>query len=428
MNIEGFRRLLRWYPRWWRERNGEVLLGTLLSDAQRRGLDRPSIAERASAFVHGLGLRLDERLTWYCSALALAVSALGFAPGNWGIPSGRGWSLFWGAAAALLLGLAWLSVLHRWGLSAPRTLLCVLLLGAQVPLSVLAVLRGLEIVIMGDAWWSAPFVGADALLRISVLVLMVGVCFIASHGVLRHRLNAPGWLVVVLAASITGCTSAVLSVLPSGAVLPALLTVNWLQSGGKTRDVYPPLGLVPRRIFILAGVLASGGLVVALTGASLPDALSRRSLGVQVACVALMLMFLGWGLWAASLRRRGVRAPGWLVFALAVIASGCYLFAFRLEAQGRQSLIAVLAGGVLGAFALGRAVWLGSREHGSCRAAVLAGCACVAFLSIGFPEPMWVIMAPMVLVFALRYGQAQRSRAEPKAVVQAGAGGRSDHP
>lgn len=416
MNTEAFRRLLRWYPRWWRERNGEVLLGTLLSDAQRRGADRPDMGERVSAFVHGLGLRMDVKLAWYCSALALATSAVGAAPANWGVSVSEKWPLYWSAVAALLLGIAWLSWLCRWGLSGPRALLCVLLLGVQVPLSVLAVSRGLETVALDEAWWTAPFFGTDALLRLSVLALMVGICFVATHGVFAHRINGPGWLVVVLATGITVCASPLLSVLAlAGTVLPALLTVNWLMCGRQKKTEKPLPGRVPRAIFIIAGALAVPGLWMTAAGEFTAETASPgRAVAAQAACAGLILMFLGWAVWSASLRRRGVGAPNWPVFALAMLASGCYCVSFGTEP--RYSLIAVLAGGILGALALGVALWLGLRRYGLGFARVLVVSACVAFLSIGFPEPMWVSIGPIgSAIFALRRGQARQLGAEPAA-------------
>lgn len=173
----------------------------------------------------------------------------------------------------------------------------------------------------------------------------------------------------------------------------------------------PPPGRAPRAIFIVAGALAVPGVWMAANGEFMAGTASpRRAVAAQAACAGLTLMFLGWAMWSARLRRRGVRAPGWTVFVLAMIASGCYFVSFGSGA--RYSLIAVLAGGILGALALGLALWMGVRRYGLGAARVLVGSACVAFLSIGFPDPMWVLVGPVVgVVFALRRGQ--RMGAEP---------------
>lgn len=82
---ERFRRLLRWYPRAWRDRNGAALLRTMLDDAERQGRAAPSLAERLSAVGYGLGTRLDRRLALGADLAALAVAAAGGAVVVWAI-------------------------------------------------------------------------------------------------------------------------------------------------------------------------------------------------------------------------------------------------------------------------------------------------------------------------------------------------------
>lgn len=66
------RALLRWYPRTWRERHGEVMLATLLDDAEARGLDRPARADAWSIRVHGAADRANPAT----AALAAGVGLL----------------------------------------------------------------------------------------------------------------------------------------------------------------------------------------------------------------------------------------------------------------------------------------------------------------------------------------------------------------
>jgi hypothetical protein len=54
---EEYRRLLRWYPRVWRHRNEEVVLGTLLESAQARGQTRLSAEDRRAIQLAGLRRR-----------------------------------------------------------------------------------------------------------------------------------------------------------------------------------------------------------------------------------------------------------------------------------------------------------------------------------------------------------------------------------
>ncbi len=76
-NESAFRALLRWYPRRWRERNAEVVLGTMLDDAAARGLQTPDASMRRGAIVHGLGARLDRRAAIVAAFLASAVAVAG---------------------------------------------------------------------------------------------------------------------------------------------------------------------------------------------------------------------------------------------------------------------------------------------------------------------------------------------------------------
>lgn len=70
LNEGAFARLLRFYPKRWREDKGEEFLTTLLEDARARGLERPDGALVRSAIVHGWGSRLT-------LGVALAAAALG---------------------------------------------------------------------------------------------------------------------------------------------------------------------------------------------------------------------------------------------------------------------------------------------------------------------------------------------------------------
>ncbi|WP_181059737.1 hypothetical protein [Pseudoclavibacter sp. AY1H1] len=64
-------KLLRWYPRAWREENGEVFLGMLEDDAAARGAMRPGVAEAWSIRVHGLAERASYKVALVCALLAL---------------------------------------------------------------------------------------------------------------------------------------------------------------------------------------------------------------------------------------------------------------------------------------------------------------------------------------------------------------------
>ncbi|QWW20483.1 hypothetical protein I6B53_05310 [Schaalia sp. 19OD2882] len=58
---KAFERLLTFYPKRWRETNGEVFLATAIEEARVRGRERPDAALRLSALTHGWGTRLGLR-------------------------------------------------------------------------------------------------------------------------------------------------------------------------------------------------------------------------------------------------------------------------------------------------------------------------------------------------------------------------------
>ncbi len=72
-----FSRLLRWYPRTWRDEHGQALMGMLLDDADHAGRQRPTAADTRAAIVHGLATRLGygAALTWATVGMLAAVIA-----------------------------------------------------------------------------------------------------------------------------------------------------------------------------------------------------------------------------------------------------------------------------------------------------------------------------------------------------------------
>ncbi|PPF86651.1 hypothetical protein C5E07_01575 [Pseudoclavibacter sp. RFBJ3] len=74
-----FERLLRWYPRAWREENGDYLLAVLLEDAVERGKTKPTLADAWSIRVHGLAARATPGATLGVAVAALIVSLIPMA-------------------------------------------------------------------------------------------------------------------------------------------------------------------------------------------------------------------------------------------------------------------------------------------------------------------------------------------------------------
>ena len=124
-----YRKLLRWYPKPWRERNGDVLLGVMLDEAERCGRTGPSWGERWSAFAHGVGMRLDAALAWRLAIIAIVMTACRvlwlfvalWEPVAW-IPDLVVWLLM--AAAPVLLVIALVAAVRERGfLPDPHALL-----------------------------------------------------------------------------------------------------------------------------------------------------------------------------------------------------------------------------------------------------------------------------------------------------------------
>lgn len=71
-----FERLLRWYPRAWREENGEFLLAVLEEDARERGKTKPTVADAWSMRAHGIAARATPRVTLGFAIATLVASLI----------------------------------------------------------------------------------------------------------------------------------------------------------------------------------------------------------------------------------------------------------------------------------------------------------------------------------------------------------------
>ena len=74
-----YRQLLRWYPRSWRAHHGEVLLGIMLDEAEALGRSRPTVGQRWSVFLHGMGTRLGMQAALRCAVTGLILCLISFA-------------------------------------------------------------------------------------------------------------------------------------------------------------------------------------------------------------------------------------------------------------------------------------------------------------------------------------------------------------
>jgi len=149
--------MLRWYPRSWRETNGDVMLGLLLDDAEAQGRVVPTKLDRFRAARDGTGSRLTGRLAVGSSLFGLGIAALAGIVSVWGldllVSIDAGWivyALTTGVApASVLLGIVSLAR-DRGTLSEGRALAVLGLGGPALALGALAV-----------ASWSVGFTAAD---------------------------------------------------------------------------------------------------------------------------------------------------------------------------------------------------------------------------------------------------------------------------
>ena len=126
---DSFDRLVRWYPRWWRDANAAAFVGTAMDAAEAAGLRTPSRGERVAAALAGLGTRLDATTARVASVAALVLSAFVAAAGQFGWPFTAPW--LFTASLAIQVGLVpalWWTVAlacarHRLHLDPTRTLL-----------------------------------------------------------------------------------------------------------------------------------------------------------------------------------------------------------------------------------------------------------------------------------------------------------------
>jgi len=376
---ERFRRLLRWYPRAWRERNGEVLLGAMLEEAERAGRAAPTTAERLSALGNGVGARLDARL-----ALRISLVALVLATAAGGLST-------WGAAALAATGLSW---------SLP--VLSVALAPALVAVGVVALARdrgfvsgpvavlvaslspvALAAAALAQVSWAAGFEAADRGVPATglasawlVLVLVAWVLGAATIAVLIGALlsrvpmpRAARVLVVALGGAILAPAIGIGLVVPYAAVFAAAALALLCVAPAVSRRTRPReaerdasgVGEIPLRTRRLARALAAVssvasalGVGYALTGSGwglAADSTAAMAQGIAIALLSgIPLLAAAGALAGAHGRVRSRRIWGPLL--LVGLALGATALAYRGAPDGDRmaggfALAAALEGGAL---------------------------------------------------------------------------------
>lgn len=432
-----FQRLLRWYPRWWRDRNGAILLATLQDLAQQDGRTAPTAGETLSAALHGTAARLDRRFALIAALGAVACAAAAGILTAW-TSAGDVVLVLQSGVVPLLAAAALTAVLRDRGYLADGRALATLATSAiALSLNALAV-----------ASWSLGFDAADAGIPPSGLAaawvpLVIGAALAGAIAIalpveaLLQRTALPG-IVRVVVAAVIGLIAApllgfsllsplVAALIALGVAILALLPSRHAQQQHATQQPATPLSSArperpdPERIFryrstarLLACVAAIGGatgLAYALSGslwsAGAADGTIAMGQGITLLLVSAVPLFAGVGLIATAELppRDAVRV--WAPLALITAGFGCtavgYLNAPSWDGMSPWFLAcAILIGGAICWWIIalirlprGAAVALG----------LIAGALYAAFVG--------VMLAPM-LAFAVPVGAVilalQRSR------------------
>lgn len=412
VEVERFRRLLLWYPRSWREGNGDVLLATMLDEAERAGRTRPSAGERWSALGHGLGTRLDAALALGVGLAALAVAAVAGVI-TWMITppalAGAGWVLpTLIALCSWLVAVGAVSLARQRGLvTEPRAAVLGVLFLVAVALTAMTQIGwglafdaaddGTEAVGLGAVWvW---LFGAASILGITALALFTEA--LLRHTALRSAARvvlatvcgavlAPTIGVTLLSPTVPAVGAAAVAVL---ALIPMRAARRASRAAAGAEFIAPIPGEVPartrraaRRLAWFSAAGGAFGVVFALTGSlwtGAADSTAAMSQGITIALAAALPLLAAIGIVVVA-RRRSRVAHTWGPLVLVALALAAVVVAHR-GAPAWEAMapgFAVAAG--LGGAAL--AWWLAPRLRGPVRTripvAVLSGVAYAALFGV----------------------------------------------
>ncbi|MCB1298194.1 MAG: hypothetical protein KDB08_04340 [Microthrixaceae bacterium] len=334
-----YARSLRWYPRAWRAEHGAALLGTMLDAAEAEGRDRPSAAERRSAAMHGLGMRLNERFAQRSAAAAVVIAVIGLFAFM---------SSFAGISQFVLALVPWFSALAVIALLRSNTPLPGPVAVAGVALTTLTFALGLTTLLA----WSMGFDAADegtagtwftrALLAWLGATWVIGTATIAllANGMLSAtRMPAPARVGAALLGGaiampplalmcITPLLQPILSVgllaltLRSGTRPPTSTAPGWHRQRAAADAAPPASRRMARTLSWLACALALAGVTYALTGSTWvaggPDGTQAMRVGIAVMLAAGAILLVG----VAVGVRAGAPGPWRRSVPLALIAAG----------------------------------------------------------------------------------------------------------
>ena len=340
-----FRRLLRWYPRAWRNEHGQALIGMLLEDADHHGRQRPTAADTRAAIIHGLATHLNPRtaLIWATAGMLAAVTAsIGL---TWLVKPGA--ELQHETALLLSAGVA---------PAATAVALVALLRSAGVLGDMRSLLTVLVAVLAGACGglaavsWSRSFDNADAgvpqtglaaaflpLAASGLLLSAIGLGLVLFAILSRSRLPIAAQIIIsaacgVVAAPILGLMT-FMSPLVSGIIALVGLTIAALPHHARSTPGAPPASRIQRgrprprplavRVAGLAALLAGSlGMTWAFTGAAWSplggDSTAAMRHGIIILSISTIPVLIGLGL-VASARARSRQRDIWVPVGAAAV-------------------------------------------------------------------------------------------------------------
>lgn len=421
------RALLRWYPRSWRARHGEVMLATLLDDAEARGLDAPTRADAWSLRVHGLSARATPMAAAFVAGAGLVVTAL------WVVARQIEDALTLSPTRQVLVDTTWLDPLWT-GLAALQPLLA-----------------GLAIVLLAASRRGSA---AAALLAVGAVVAAFVVLGAASVWSVLHPEVVPtpgGGSVTVFGAPSIGARIAAAAILAAGVVplvhawllragraaWPLAVVVALVIGAATVTDVGSTLLLALAVVVVILGMRETATrraddawswspvVVAALTGTALVLAVPTAALlvaegvgalrvhagGARVVTAVLLVSGIPLALALALVLRRRLGRVVWPVAGLVVLATlagigAALLVPGRPVAEVLDTLVAVLAGLAL---AVLLAATIAARTPARVIAAVAVGASSVALGGVVAPLlalAAWLVALPLLVVSVVRLRRA----------------------
>lgn len=421
-----FVRLLRWYPKAWRDAHGAVFVDTLREQSEHEGRTQPSRSEGFAALVNGLGSRLDARLA---SRLALSGTALTAVPKSITLALAvRGRADFpWDAVIATEFGVTAVLVLtgvvalaRALGLVTAGRALCVLALAwpacALASLAQYAWVLGfnaadsdVEVTGPGVYTVAGPATAWGIVLAFAGGALAAVAAWFMAEGVLgRTRLGRlPRLGLATVAAAVAAPAAATAVVFPMGWMGVALgVVVLSMRSLGTWRTPERQIATTgaPTRPLVraLAGSSAGIGLlgiVYAVTGAGWSPAATDETLawaqGITILLCAALPLVLALGFFASGRGHSPLNVWGPLGLLGAVI--GTVIYAYSDSPDSRRMEPALTLGSAM--LGIAAAWWVLERFRASRGDRLVAGAAialgCVAFQG-AYLLPLAVFVAPLI--------------------------------